>query len=296
LSALLLDQAAARLRAAGIESPRLEARLLLAHVLDIAPETLVQPFVAADGEEAEVSERYATAVARRIAGEPLAYVIGRREFWSLDFSVGRGVLVPRPESEKLVEEAFHAFPDVNARLNVLDLGTGSGCLLLAFLSERTNARGLGIDASPDALLYARTNATALGLDNRVHFSKGDWARGVNGAFDVIFANPPYLTEAELAEAPPELRAEPRAAFAGGPDGLDAYRALAAQIGTHLNPAGRAFVEVGLGQADAVAAIFSLAGVETLRAVPDLLGIPRCLVLAATRPDGQKVIGNPKESG
>jgi len=289
----IIAEAARRLAAAGVDSPRLEVRLLLARALGIASVDVVGDRFSLDvASEA----RFLAFVERRIAREPLAYIVGRREFWSLDFCVGPGVLVPRPESETLVEEALRIFDDPKADLAVLDLGTGSGCLLLAFLSERPNACGVGIDTSVEALHYARANAAQLGLADRATFEDHDWAAGVAGAFDVAFVNPPYLTESELAEAPSELRVEPHAALAGGPDGLDAYRALAPHLAPALSPDGHAFVEIGRGQADAVVRIFSLAGLETVKLVPDLSNIPRCLVLAAALPDGQKGIGKAKKNG
>jgi release factor glutamine methyltransferase len=273
-----MDGMAEQLRAVGIESPRREARLLLSHALGLPPDSIV-----VGGEPThlakDVADALLAALRRRVAREPLAYVLGHKEFWSLDFGVSPGVLVPRPESETLVEQALEIFHDPAAQRRVLDLGTGSGCLLLAFLSERPNAIGLGIDMSDDALRQARTNATRLRLAGRSTFRKNDWASGVDGVFDVIFVNPPYLTDAELTNAAPEVKAEPRLALSGGSDGLDAYRAIASQLQPRLKPRGRAFVEIGRGQADAVSRIFSTHGLETERTVPDLSGIPRCLVLA-----------------
>jgi release factor glutamine methyltransferase len=267
---------AEQLRAAGVDSPRREARLLLSHALGLAPDEVVLTGTPTHLERA-VADTLLTSLKRRLSGEPLAYILGRKEFWSLEFAVGPGVLVPRPESETLVEEGLRAFGD-RPQLSVLDLGTGSGCLLLAFLSERPNAQGVGVDASSDALRYARINAERLGLTRRATFDARDWRGGIDGAFDVVFVNPPYLTDAEFEAAPPEVRAEPREALAAGPDGLAAYRELAPHLANALTEKGRAFVEVGRGQAEAAATIFSSSGLETLSVVPDLSGIPRCLVL------------------
>src|SRR5687767_2360580 len=176
----ILEIAAARLREAGVDSPRSEARRLLAHALSVTQEDVISGAVIID---APGLERFEAAVARRCAREPYAYIVGRREFFSRDFEVGPGVLIPRPESEVLVEEALRRFPHVDDKLNILDLGTGSGCLLLAFLAERANAEGLGIDKSQAALEVARRNAHRLGLQARARFVRGDWARSISGAFD-----------------------------------------------------------------------------------------------------------------
>lgn len=291
----LLDEMAGKLRAVGIESPRREARLLLSHALGLPADSLVLTGAPTHLPE-DVTERLLATFKRRVAREPLAYVLGRKEFWSMDFAVGPGVLVPRPETETLVEQALNDFDDRCVPLSVLDLGTGSGCLLLSFLAERPNARGVGIDASDEALSYARANAATYALEHRATLEERDWSDGVEGSFDVIFVNPPYLTNVEFEQSDPEVRAEPRAALAAGTDGLLTYRVLAPIIGGALSPHGHAFVELGLGQEPDVRHIFSSSGVETIRVVPDLSDIPRCLVLAVSPEKGQKPVGNPKESG
>jgi release factor glutamine methyltransferase len=231
---------------------RLEARVLRAHAKDEA--------------------QYAAFAARRLAGESVAYIVGEKEFWSLSFDVGPGVLVPRPDTETLVEQALKACP--GGPLRVADLGAGSGAMLLAFLSERPQARGVGVDSSEAALAYARRNAIKLGLEARCEFRLGDWS-SVDGTFDAIFANPPYLTTAELAAS--GLQDEPAAALDGGMDGLAAYRALAPVLASHLNKSGFGFVEIGQGQGEAVVTIFEGEGLEILGLRPDLSGIPRCVV-------------------
>lgn len=276
----LLDEMAGKLRGAGIVSPRREARLLLSHALGLPPDSLVLTGAPA-GLEQHAATALLKSLKRRLAHEPLAYILGRKEFWSLDFIVGPGVLVPRPESETLVEEALRIHPDPDDALEVLDLGTGSGCLLLAFLAERQNTRGVGVDISPDALRYARANADRLGFAQRTTFREGDWGVGLPYTFDLIFINPPYVSDAELANASRELHAEPRGALAAGTDGLDAYRALAPQLAALMKPKGHALIEIGAGQADAVSRIFSAAGLETERLVPDLSCIHRCLVLVGS---------------
>jgi len=275
----ILLSAADRLRAAGVESPRREARLLLAHVLGLRPEEIVAGNFSLQG--VQFRDRFEAALARRAQREPLAYIIGRREFWSLDFEVGPGVLVPRPESEIMVEEALKRFPIADAPLRVLDLGTGSGCLLLAFLSERAEAEGLGVDISEEALGIAKRNAARLGLDGRTQFLRNDWMSALSETWEVIFINPPYIIEGELDGLEPEVsRYEPRTALDGGPDGLCAYRRIAASLRPRLAAGGRVFLEVGQGQAGPVERIFSEKGLDVEGTVFDLAGIPRCLVVIA----------------
>ena len=276
----VLADSAARLRAAGIESPRREARLLLAHALKVRQEDIVAGRLPplTPGE----AQTFEALLNRREAREPLAYILGHREFWSLEFTVRPGVLVPRPESELLVEQALKSFPDRDAPLRVLDLGTGSGCLLLAFLSERPNAHGLGIDISPAALNIAQENAAQLGLLQRAQFAVSNWLENVPGAFDVILVNPPYIAEDALNDLQPEVQAyEPRSALDGGPDGLDPYRDIALGMKEHMAVGGRAFFEVGQGQAEAVASLLGQAGLAIEGTVCDLAGIPRCVIAART---------------
>ncbi len=276
----ILQNAAERLRAAGVESPRREARLLLAHVLGLRPEQIVSENFSLQG--AQFRGRFEAAVVRRAQREPLAYIIGRREFWSLDFEVGPSVLIPRPESEIMVEEALKRFPLPGAPLRVLDLGTGSGCLLLAFLSERPKAEGLGVDISSEALGIAKLNAKNLGLDSRTRFFlRGDWMGALSDTWDVIFINPPYILEGDLDGLDPEVgRYEPRGALDGGPDGLCAYRRIAAALRPRLAPEGRAFLEIGRGQAGPVERLLSEKGLSVEGTVCDLAGIPRCLAVIA----------------
>ena len=276
----VLADSAARLRGAGIESPRREARLLLAHALKVRQEDIVAGRLPplTPGE----AQTFEALLKRREAREPLAYILGHREFWSLEFTVGPGVLVPRPESELLVEQALKSFPDRDAPLRVLDLGTGSGCLLLAFLSEGPNAHGLGTDISPAALNIAQENAAQLGLLQRAQFAVSNWLENVPGAFDVILVNPPYIAEDALNDLQPEVQAyEPRSALDGGPDGLDPYRDIALSMKEHMAVGGRAFFEVGQGQAEAVASLLGQAGLAIEGTVCDLAGIPRCVIAART---------------
>jgi release factor glutamine methyltransferase len=276
----LLAAAARRLQAAGIESPRREARLLLAHVLRVSQEDIVAERLPPVTDEQLLA--FEAVTRRREAREPLAYIVGRREFWSLDFAVGPGVLVPRPESELLIEQSLKHFPDRSAHLRVLDLGTGSGCLLLSFLSERPKAQALGVDLSEDALAIAKQNAATLRLSDRARFEKSDWFEDVFGTFEVILINPPYIPQTQLGDLEPEVRAyEPVSALAGGADGLDAYRDIAAGLLGHMAAGGHAFFELGQGQAPAVAALLSQHGLKVEGTVSDLAGIPRCVIAGRT---------------
>lgn len=266
-------EGAARLAAAGIDSARLDARVLLAHVLGIDSGALL---AAAEPSPDELA-RYRELIARRAAHEPIAYITGEREFWSLSFAVGPGVLIPRPETETLVEEATRRFPERSAKLEVLDLGTGSGCLLIAFLKTYPQARGLGIDRSEDAISWARLNAERLGVADRASWRQGDFAQAEGGRYDVVFANPPYLATGEAAALAPEIAChEPAGALFAGQDGLDAYRALGPLLAAVLKPAGVALIEIGRGQQEVVSRLLNQAGLVILAAVPDLAGIPRCL--------------------
>lgn len=284
-----LTRGAARLAAAEIESARLDARLLLGFAMDLAPENLL----VAQAMTEEQSALFEALVSRRESREPLAYIVGQKEFWSLDFEVGPGVLIPRPETETLIEEALRDFPDRDAPLAIADLGTGSGCLLIAFLESSPNATGWGIDRSARALSWASRNAVRHGVGNRCVLSQRDWAGNWPPTFDVVLSNPPYVTEAEYGGLPPEiLRHEPRDALVGGDDGLEAYRELAPLIARHLRPGGRAYLEIGSTQADAVKAVLERDGLRTIRTVADLAGHPRCVVAALA----EKTVGNPLASG
>ncbi len=276
-----LCTATRRLRAAGIEDARAEARLLLRHVTALSPDVLV-----AEPDrrlEAEAQARFEALLVRRAAREPMAYVLGEREFWSLPLTVGPGVLVPRPETETLVEAALEVFPDRTVPLRILDLGTGSGCLLLALLREYPNAVGVGVDRSAEALGHAAENARRHGLTGRALLVRGDWGRALAGPFELIVANPPYVASGELADLAPEVaRHEPRAALDGGPDGLDAYRAILPDLPRLLAPAGVACVEIGAGRAATLSRLAARVGLA-VGSRADLAGIPRCLVLRHRTP-------------
>ena len=268
--------AAARLAAAGIAEARREARPILAMALQADPAVLLgYPERPVD---AAAQARFDHLIARRLKHEPISRLRGAREFWSLDFALSPETLDPRPDSETLIEAALAHLPDRQAPLHVLDFGTGTGCLLLALLHELPHATGFGIDALPGAVETARRNAAALGLAARAAFRLGDWDRGIEGAADVILANPPYIPSDDIAILAPEVAAfEPRGALDGGPDGLDAYRILAPATQRLLTPKGLACIELGAGQAASVAALFGRSGLTINEIRRDLSGIERCLV-------------------
>lgn len=267
--AALLRLGAERLAAAGIENPRLESRLLLAHALGRRTEDLIR-----DMNNPAEAPAFPALLARRAAHEPLALITGWREFWSLRFRVSPATLIPRADSETLVEAAL----DLPAPARVLDLGTGTGCLLLAVLHERPQAFGIGLDRSEDAARLARRNAADLGLTGRSAFLVGDWTAPLRGRFDLVLSNPPYIESAGIAALMPEVRAhEPASALDGGPDGLDAYRAIIAALPSILTSDGAAVLELGIGQSRAVAGLAEAAGLRAT-ARQDLAGIERALIL------------------
>jgi len=255
--------------------------LLLAQVLAIRPEKVIaEPERPVDPDSLQ---RLARLTARRARREPVARIVGAREFWSLPFRVTPHTLDPRPDSESLVETALASLAAAGVArwrpLRLLDLGTGTGCLLLALLHELPNARGLGIDIDPRACAAAAANAESLGLDRRARFVAGDWGRGLGGGFDLIVANPPYVPDACIDRLQPEVaRYEPRRALAGGADGLNCYRALAPDLARLMAPNGLAVVELGAGQTAAVVELFAAAGLQRLGSGRDLAGIERCVVL------------------
>ena len=250
--------AAQRLAAAGIDSARLDARLLWQYA----------------GEDAQAFE---TAIRRRLARESVAAITGHKEFWSLDLEVGPGVLIPRPDTETLIEEAIRLVPDRAAPLRLADLGTGSGAILLAALAEFPNATGAGFESSPRAHHWAQVNTMRL-APGRAEMRLADWNQA-GERFDLVFSNPPYIPSAEIESLAPEVRDhEPRAALDGGPDGLAAYRALGRLLPGILKLGGHALLELGQGQASAMEPLFP--GLELVRIAPDLAGIPRCVVLKA----------------
>jgi release factor glutamine methyltransferase len=217
---------------------------------------------------------------RRLDHAPVAHLLGTQEFWSLRFAVSPATLIPRADSEALIEAAIDAFPDRAAVRRVLDLGTGTGCLLLAALTEFPNATGLGLDRVPAAAALARDNAARLGLADRARFAAADWAAPLSGRFDLVISNPPYIERATIPGLMPEVaRHEPASALDGGPDGLDAYRAICAALPRLLAPGGRAVVELGQGQQAAVTTIAAHAGLRVVGCRVDLGGVARALLMA-----------------
>jgi release factor glutamine methyltransferase len=254
------------------ETPRLDAELLMAHALGVEREAMLL-----SGLDRRAPAAFNAFLARREAGEPVAYIIGRRAFWTIELEVGPGVLIPRPDSETLIEAALERFGEAGPR-NVLDLGTGSGALLLAALDQWPGARGLGVDASEAALAIARRNAGRLGLAGRAAFRRGDWGEGIGERFDLILCNPPYV-EAGAALPRDVAEWEPPEALYAAADGLAEYRRLAPALGRLLAPGGLGCVEIGAGQEDKVRSLFAAEGfIASSR--KDLSGHSRCLVLRA----------------
>lgn len=262
-----LRWAAARI---GGPTPRLDAELLLAQLLGVPRETLLMGAAAPTFAPAA----YAGLVARRAAGEPVAYIIGRKSFWTLELAVTPAVLIPRPDSETLIETALARAERPPGR--ILDLGTGSGALLLAALSAWPQAWGVGVDRSAAALAVARGNARALGLAGRAAFVQGNWGTALSGRFDLVLANPPYVGIGGPVD-PAVAAFEPAMALFAGRDGLEAYRALLPDVARLLAPGGLAVLELGAGQAPAVTALARRLGLAG-DTVPDLAGHPRALWL------------------
>ncbi len=264
----LLARGESRLGQAGVPEPRREARRLLAHALGLDATGLLS----LDADAMLPRHGFELLLDRRAAREPLAYLTGRQGFWTLDLAVSPATLIPRADSETLIEALIAARPDRHAIRDVLDLGTGTGCLLLATLSEYGRAWGVGIDLSEPACHLAAGNAAANGLTARAAFVCGDWGDALGGRFDVILANPPYVAQPDLDGLMPEVgRHEPRRALDGGADGLDAYRRLVPLLGRGLRPDGLAVLEVGIGQADAVAALGAEACLRLVAMQADLGG-------------------------
>jgi release factor glutamine methyltransferase len=267
-------------RQAGIDSADTDARLLIAHVLGIDRSALMTN--GSRALSAEEIKAIDTRAARRLKREPVSRIFGSKEFWTLSLIVTPDVLVPRPETETVVEAALDTLlPMKQEKLRILDIGTGSGALLLALLSELPNATGIGTDISAAALEIARINAERTALAARCTFVACDVAAGVEGTFDIIVSNPPYIAHGEIATLAPEVRDyDPPQALDGGADGLDGYRAIARQVRPLLAPGGRLIVELGAGQEDAVRTLFTKAGLNAAAVKDDLAGIPRALSATA----------------
>ncbi len=266
------------LTAAGIDNVRFEARLLLSKASGLSIEVLISR--GRDEASGTTIEALRPLTARRVQREPMAYILGEREFWGLTFRVTPDVLVPRPDSETVIEAALSLIADRAKVGRILDLGVGSGCLLLTLLKEFPGARGVGMDASPAALAVASANAEALGLADRTQFLSGDWREPaweerLAGPFDLVVSNPPYVESGAIARLMPEVaRFEPKEALDGGPDGLAAYRLIAAAGRNLITKGGLLLVEAGEGQASEIARIFGAAGLSPKAPWKDLGGIDR----------------------
>lgn len=260
--------ATARLRAAGVADPARDARVLLAHAarIEASRVTLIAP----EELSPEVAERYDQLISLRAVRVPVSHLLGEREFYGRRFRVSRDVLDPRPETEALIEAALSEPFD-----HVLDLGVGSGCILITLLAERASASGVGADLSEAACLQASANAVQHQVQSRVEILQSDWFQNIDGQFDLIVSNPPYISLQEMADLSPEVRVhEPRMALTDEGDGLGAYRRIAAGAPDFLLPGGRLLVEIGPTQGQSVAALFESAGLTATRIIPDLDGRDR----------------------
>ena len=274
-----------RLKAAGIDSPVIDARLLVEAAASAQRVDLISdPHRQLTEAQAAELEGY---LARRERREPVARILGRKGFWKIALTLTPHVLVPRPDTETVLDVALAAFDEYRA-FSVLDLGVGSGAILLAILAERPLAKGLGIDVSEEALAVARENAARLGLENRAALLRSDWTAGLaDDGFDLVVSNPPYIPTGDIEGLDPEVRDhEPRLALDGGPDGLDAYRILAPEVLRVLKPGGIFAVEIGWDQSAAVETLFREAGAEEVRTQKDLATRDR--VVAGRK----KALGNP----
>ena len=280
----LIDEAARRLGAAGIETPRREAAILLAHGLglDAASMRLRDRHRSVGASD---RARFHDLVARRATRAPLAHVTGTQGFWTLELAVSDATLVPRADSETLIDSLLALRPDRDAALRMLDLGTGTGCLLLAALSEYPRAWGIGVDRSMRACALAAANARTNRLDGRSAFLCGGWSAALAAdarRFDLVLSNPPYIRSADIAGLMPEVaRFEPAMALDGGADGLDAYRTILSDAAGRLAEDGLAIVEIGAGQLDEVRAIAAESGLVLVSARADLGGVPRAIALRRT---------------
>jgi len=272
----IVSRVAKRLWQVGIENEDYEARVLVAYALGLPSATLYleAPEHLSFRQGMDI-EHY---VERRCKREPLSKIVGEKEFWSLPFKVSKATLDPRPDSETLIEAVLEYFPDHTANLSFLDIGTGSGCLLLAALQEYAHSTGVGVDVSSEALKIAQYNADALGMTARTTFLEGSWTDAVQGMFDIILSNPPYIATAEIATLAPEVKEfDPLLALDGGEDGLEAYRQLMPLLAAVLQPQGYVFLEIGYTQQAAVEAFVAEAGLQVVACRQDLAGHPRCVV-------------------
>ncbi len=281
----VLAGAASVLKAAGIETPQLDAALLLAHTLGMPRERLLLE----QGRVLNSNELsgFEHLVLRRSKHEPVAYIIEKKEFWSLDFIVTYDTLIPRPDSEILVEAALKrakniahtlARPLTLLDIGILDIGVGTGCLLIALLRELPSAQGLGVDVSVPALDVAGKNARTHGVLDRVQFIKSNWCDKVEGKFDMIISNPPYIPRNDYTHLMKDITDyEPYTALVSGEDGLDSYRAISRQVGSRLKSGGYVLFEIGQGQAEAVAELLHENNLAVEEIKKDLAGVQRCVI-------------------
>ncbi len=267
-----LQRASMMLSAAGIENAKQDALVLLAHVMEVDQSAVLARLQ----DPLPPSALYGMdrAVAVRSLRQPVSHIIGKRGFWNHEFMVNSDVLDPRPDTESLVGAALEQPFDT-----VLDLGTGSGAIIISLLAERPQAMGMATDISAAALDIARRNAGRIGVADRVQFKESDWFSALSGRFNLIVSNPPYISEAEMQSLAPEVRDwEPHLALTPGGDGLGAYRIIAAQLRAFLAPQGRALFEIGYEQAKDVCAIFSAAGFANIEVIKDLSGHDRVVAV------------------
>ncbi len=265
-----------RLEAAGVDTPVLDARLLLEAGAGVSRlEIVTDPRRVIDDAQVDAVN---VLTKRREAREPVSHILGRKHFWTLDLAVNANVLTPRPETEFVVEAALQETLPADAPHRILDLGAGSGAIILALLKDRRNATGLAVDISEKALEIVRANAGQLGVAGRLEIRQGNWAEGLDERFDLVVSNPPYIQTGDIDGLAPEVsRFEPRLALDGGSDGFVAYRIILAALPRLLKPGGAFALEVGLGQAEGVKAMAEEAGLSTTDHRRDLSGIPRVVV-------------------
>ena len=274
----VLEIAATKLKNAGVEQPIKDARILLGYSLD-------KPWERFYGKEREIikSEQlhdYGQKVLRRCQREPVSRIIGRREFWNLELEITPFALDPRPDSETLIEAALDKFPDRRRPLNILDLGSGSGCLVLAALQEWPHSNGLGIDIDPHCVELAKANARRNGLSDRVKFQAGDWSNNLDEKFDIVLCNPPYIPTNDIFKLDEEVRFfEPKKALDGGPDGLDCYVQLSSQFRKLLTAHGLIFLEIGFHQKKQICEIMRISGLDVIGIKKDIGQRDRCLILS-----------------
>jgi release factor glutamine methyltransferase len=259
-----------------IENPQLEARILLAFASGVKQTRIIG--YPEDKLDNSIISNLEKIMARRKTGEPIAYITGVKEFWSLNFNVTKETLIPRPDSETIVQSVLDTITNHMDHISILDLGTGSGCLLLALLSELPKAIGVGIDISSRSCKIAKKNAKELGLNNRAKFYQGNWMEGIHDQFDIIVTNPPYVAEPDMEFLDREIRLfEPHLALSGGPDGVAAYRLIAKESITRLKTAGILVVEIGINQAQSIRDIFVQNGLKIIKTQRDFSNIDRCIL-------------------